>query len=574
MKPENLLTFDFETDPFLKGRFPRPFLGAVFNGEASSIFWGEEKKVVEKTIEFICQYCHGTKTKVYAHNGGKFDFYYLLPFLIKKFGHENLHLKVIGSRIAQIKTPLFTLRDSYALIPMKLAALGGKKEIEIEKLESDVRELHKQEIIEYCVQDCVALHSALMKYADEYGLSALTAAGSAGRQLQTTFDTKIPKSNHIFDSRFREFYFGGRVEFFDLGKLSGEFKIVDINSAYPHAMLSAHWYSRGFKISKEIPKDRPEISFYEVKCFSKGAFPFRGEDGGTCFPHENQIYKVTGWELMEAIKLNFVSNLRILKCYTPILTQSFERYTEHFYKLKKQADAENNQEQRNWAKLMMNSLYGKFALNPRKFKDVILSPTGFDEMMGYEKSFEDEEFLGVTFWQRDSEKDETKMRFANVACAASITGYVRANLLRSMNACEGVVYCDTDSIICRKLGPKLKIGTELGEWKLEAEVEELHIAGKKLYAAKIKNAKPGKEWKTASKGAKLSHNQLIELSQGESVTYEFQAPNLSPFSKPHYVKRKIVRADKIKKRGTEKIFLKNENKSAAFKSSEQSDITN
>ncbi len=152
------------------------------------------------------------------------------------------------------------------------------------------------------------------------------------------------------------------------------------------------------------------------------------------------------------------------------------------------------------------------------------------------------------------------MQFNNVATAASITGCVRAFLARSMAQCKGVLYCDTDSIIARDTS-RLSLGNELGEWKLEKECDEIYIAGKKLYAAHDYRGTPPqppegkkpewKEWKTASKGVRLTADEICQVAQDETdkgISYSFEAPNFSVFSGVTFTKRTVRRDDQRKKK--------------------------
>jgi hypothetical protein len=186
------------------------------------------------------------------------------------------------------------------------------------------------------------------------------------------------------------------------------------------------------------------------------------------------------------------------------------------------------------------------------------------KVLKFEHSYDDLE-RGLSFWQVASNDDESKtpMSFYNVSTAASITGCVRAFLMRSIAKCSGVLYTDTDSLIARDVSG-LEIGNELGQWKLEKTCDAVWIGGKKLYCAHASNAKEieakaaaesdeGKKqkllkgiYKTASKGVRLSVPDLISVCEGEERSYSFDAPNYSPFSKPGFTTRKIVRADKRK----------------------------
>ena len=79
-----------------------------------------------------------------------------------------------------------------------------------------------------------------------------------------------------------------------------------------------------------------------------------------------------------------------------------------------------------------------------------------------------------------------KLRFYNIATAASITGAARSVLMRAIADAVDPIYCDTDSIICRRLGPNQTLSdTELGAWKVESTFDELLICGRKTYGAKV-----------------------------------------------------------------------------------------
>lgn len=131
------------------------------------------------------------------------------------------------------------------------------------------------------------------------------------------------------------------------------------------------------------------------------------------------------------------------------------------------------------------------------------------------------------------------MRYYNVATGASITGYVRAMLWESIATSKGVLYCDTDSIAVRNAGPSVILGKELGQWKLEGEFSKAGIAGKKLYIFKGKNAKGKTIYKSASKGARLTHRQLWEVAKGSTVIFKNPVPTFSVTHQTVFTNRTI-----------------------------------
>ncbi len=148
----------------------------------------------------------------------------------------------------------------------------------------------------------------------------------------------------------------------------------------------------------------------------------------------------------------------------------------------------------------------------------------------------------------------------NVATAASITGYVRAMLLRASHENGGAIYCDTDSLMLKSI-KNIPCSDKLGDWKLELTMDStvkkgirkaiehdsgVWLAGKKLYAAYGMNPKGEWKWKIASKGVKLSPERIISVAKGKMETMIFDAPTFSLFSKPKFITREIRRADKRK----------------------------
>ena len=118
-----------------------------------------------------------------------------------------------------------------------------------------------------------------------------------------------------------------------------------------------------------------------------------------------------------------------------------------------------------------------------------------------------------------------QQQFYNVATSASITGFVRAFMWRAMCQCSGVLYCDTDSIAALDVS-SLDYGDELGQWDLEGRFDYGAIGGRKLYAFHYQDQpqrfdwsdkSTHKHWKMASKGVKLTPEQMIRVAKGSTV---------------------------------------------------------
>jgi len=594
---EKFAVFDLETDPFKRGRLQiHPFCSGLSDGKTSRVWWGK-KCVPDMLAECRNLAKRGVKI-IYAHNGGNFDFHFLLGCLPV----SDCKFLCIGKRIVQLITPWgFEFRDSFAIIPKALAQYN-KTKISYKKFESDIREKYKEEILAYLRDDLRDLHNMVSGFAKRFPLE-LTLSSATAKILKTEYDADIGRSDEAYDATYRPYYFAGRVQFWGLGKIPHKCATVDINSAFPWAMTLPHAHHFEFDIdtgNKAFFKKNFEQSFFTVECDSTGDLPLRKKDGGVDFPIGRFVFHVTGWELKAAMEVGTAKNVTVLIRHTPKETKDFKRFVLEFYGAKVAAKLRGDKEEEFFNKIVLNAAYGKTALNVKRYSEVAVTgiydtPEGdpklepkqlkelgwkfnakdelIDEngkpvtrrklekakaLAGWEVSWDDED-RGLTFHKRNAYRPGFD-KFVNVATAASITGCVRALLIRSKAKCKNVVYCDTDSLTAEDVSNLPLSDTELGHWKLEMIYdpktkcplspdgkEGFWIAGKKLYAGLGKL--PGKEakWKLASKGVKLTPEQIIKVALGGTKKHTSMAPVFSVFSKPSFVKRTIRRADKMGK---------------------------
>lgn len=518
-KQRTFAVADCETDPFLHGRIPTPFIWGLYDGTIYKEF--------SDTASFV-EYVADQEIDVYAHNGGKFDWHFILDYIAR--GSE---VKVIAGRLAQLRLGKAKLLDSYSLLPTPLAAFN-KQEFDYTKLESDNRRFHMPEIRAYLKSDCVNLYRYLEAYFAEYP-RALTLAGAAFKVWKSMSGVKVPKTGIGLYEKFKPYYFGGRVECFETGILNGPFKIIDINSAYPRAMLEPHPWGKNFETSNTLPAvDKWGMCFIHVTGHSLGAFPVRDEKtGGVSFPHGCGEFYVTGHEFAAALETGTFSPDRIIAVHRFTASINFADYVNHFYKKKLAAEASGDTTGRLFAKLFMNSLYGKFASNPQQYRDYIIDDWGKMDYEMERDGWTAGDVIGESqLYSRPLDEDD--MHFYNLATGASITGWVRAFLWRSINAVERPLYCDTDSIVCAATG-NLRLSDALGDWGVDGVADQIAIAGKKLYAARLDDGTT----KTASKGARLDAEEIERVAAGDVVTYRSEAPTFSIARGHHFVIRNI-----------------------------------
>lgn len=246
------------------------------------------------------------------------------------------------------------------------------------------------------------------------------------------------------------------------------------------------------------------------------------------------VGKFSGWffskELDNAIKLGY--KITILKGYkfdkNEIL---FKDFIEVLYDMRlrfKKGEAMNLV-----AKLLMNSLYGRFAMNPVFPKVQIMSQAEFEEFMTKSNEAEkvqsfqvfDNGHVAVTFLP-DTDKmlnNNIPMRAdVSIGISAATTAYSRIlmSLFKNKDGIK-IYYSDTDSIVTNLPPDKLLelfpgiIGPEIGQLKLEQEIEKAVFLSPKCYL--LENNKGEKIIKI--KG--LAQNKLLDSFKNELTLHSF-----------------------------------------------------
>lgn len=536
-RAKQVLTCDCETDPFQHERVPKPFLWGLYDGKVFAHF--------DNTSDFV-NAVFNRRIILYAHNGGKFDFMYLLKFV------TETKAQIINGRIVSMMLGACELRDSFAAVPVGMGEIQ-KEAIEMWKLEENVRHLHKEEILFRNRTDCIYLYDLMKQYRQNAGTRTTIASNALSFSKKIGID--MGRTTGHFDEEFRQYYFGGRTQVFQPGTHT-DLSVIDIRSSYPFAMLHDHWTGSERHATTSLDRLSPEQiqrSMITIRCTSHGAFPIKtlGANGGLNFPHKFDEFKITGWEYIVAKEFNLIEDERIMSVTYAEKTINFSDYVKYWFDYKQSHPKKIDIINYTIGKIMMNSLYGKASQNPAKYHDYMIVPGGtdLDRENGwtlYTEYDEHEIHRREALWKykdmEDREGIEWKSRnlFFNVATAASITGFARAHLLRAIHTIgiENVIYSDTDSIVCKSSVDltKLDMTSAIGAWELETEHAPIgHFAGKKLYGIRTLDGST----KIASKGSKLNFDQIARIVNGETITWENPAPSFKIDGSAKFVKRQI-----------------------------------
>jgi hypothetical protein len=541
-----IAVIDCETDPF--GWNPKkfdenevhPFVWGFYSLSESTYheFWNDnvneygDYSATRKLVEFL----QGEDYIIYAHNGGKFDFMFLLPWL-----DEDITL--VNGRIAKATLGTCELRDSFMILPVPLSAMEKQTGFDYEtKMHYARRHLYRDEISTYLKSDCKNLAEWVGNFITRYGVK-FTLASTSMMEIKNS-GYNIIKMNEKHDEKFRPYFFGGRVQCFQKGKFTGPLQYVDINSAYPYAMLHNHPTGGIYTEFKDkLPKrGRNTCYFATILAVSSGCLPLRDADGKLIYHTDNvaREYNATGWEIEAGLDTGTLDIKKVIIGYRYISIANFEKFILGYYALKNAS--EKGSPEYLFSKLIMNAGFGKWGMNPREFKAYKLMPYGQSppkpkkpsdgpEFKPYADHFE------YSVWYAP---DPDMHGFYNVATAASITGFVRAYLWRHICASKGVIYCDTDSLICTEFSGQ--IGNMLGEWSLECVVDTAWIAQRKMYCLLV-DSNPWKsaideagkltlwfapQYKIASKGVRLSPQEIIDgVEFGGKVNFQKPSPAFS-----------------------------------------------
>jgi DNA polymerase elongation subunit (family B) len=495
------IVFDIETINWIE-----PYATGVYDGEEFTLFEG--KNCIKEFLDFFLTKRHRGMI-AYAHNGGKFDFSFLLKELFRNTDYEKFSIEPlrVGSRISQIKiyrlarikrgehkgelrkADCWILRDSFALLGFSLEKLTNNFNVEHKKGDFEHSKINwknwkelKKEWLPYLKDDCRGLFEVVTKFEKRIlemfntNLAKIVTIAQLAMVVyrKNYLPLEIPNYTSI-ESDIRKSYFGGRTEIF---KMHGEnLNYYDVNSLYPFVMLEKEfpvgspYYTKSFNL---WDFGIAQIEAIAPKDLKIPVLPYRTEDKKLIFP----VGKIKGWyptpEIQKAVEKGY--KVKILGGYVFEKKPLFKNYIKRLYKLKK--NSKKNSVDYMTSKLLMNSLYGKFG--QRRIKSqYFINPK---DKIGLEPLdiFED-----IPIYTKEV---NSKACHILPAIASFVTSYARLELYKWFEEVEkqekSVYYCDTDSIVTDAILP---FGKELGELDLEQVIQKGIFVLPKMYAIKTKN---------------------------------------------------------------------------------------
>lgn len=446
---------------------------------------------------------------IFAHNA-LYDLSTVFGNIIKTLDNKAVFN---GSQFILARKDSTTFADSINIFATSLETIGkliGYPKGETpDKFKKGIKEEITEEDFKYCIQDCRILYTALIDIFAEIGCIRVTLASLSMAYFRRNYlkDTFFYNENvyKFFDS-----YYGGRVECFRLGKVYA--KKFDINSMYPNAMKNST-FPNPAKITKidspTLQKLIYELEYNEglatIKVKHKknffGYLPVKSK-GKLIFP----VGTFTGtWNFPEirlALKHKMITILEVKEIYSaPKQESPFKEFVDDLYTKRLNS---NDEFKRYQLKIILNSLYGKFA-QKRKFDSTYVENLSTEQI----DLFSDKaKIVPFNMERNDAYIIEEKEEYSYntiPSYSSYITSNARVQLLELIHEYKDndIVYCDTDSLAFQNDKIPVRTGSGLGEFKAEPKII-IEILGNKSYIELNEKY----ERKTVLKGVKKGSEEI------------------------------------------------------------------
>ena len=444
----------------------------------------------------------------YAFNA-QYEWRYFLPWLLDSGYRLDIGMRT-ETDIYQIKVEveggLVIMRDAAALFKpgTSLANFADSFCPELPKLSIDIAHFNPTdpEHIDYAMRDVDILCAGmgrldrLLKRHFCVGVGH-TAAGTAMKGWQKTIPTGTYHNASEWgdvEDFIREGYYGGLVFLTrdDCLESCDDVPIavtVDINSSYPSVMCD--FGVPDGQVIKSIDYESGVMGVYRVRVTAPEGLvipilPARNRRGDMRWQRGTFETVVTNRELIFAVKQGYVVQDVLEGVAYDKVAFPFTDFIESCETIRKNYKGQTEEE---LAKLMQNSLYGKFGSRRERCQVFQVGDgEGLDDAMPLD--------IDSRLWVRSEFHDMMKTR---PEWAVFITAHARLKLMQAAYSVgiENVLYGDTDSLtVLNGAEQHLDIGPGYGQFKIEKKWRVFRAIAPKVYAGRLMDG----EYKGAAKG--------------------------------------------------------------------------
>lgn len=456
-------------------------------------------------IDSFINYCSliNESSSFYFHNlkfDGEFIIHYLLTHGFVHVNEKKLGVNQFSTIISDLNVfycikvkfkeeVIISFFDSLKLLNFSVEEVAKAFNLSIKKLEIDYKAKREKghkitdEEKEYLKHDVMIMSLALEKMF-EMKITRMTIASNAMNFFKDTISKKRFEEwfkPPLYDKDLRQAYKGGFTYLNEIyrGKEVKEGIVLDVNSLYPSVMYySPMPYGEGIYFDgKYVPDKLYNLYIQNITCqfrIKKDMIPTIQIKNNLSFVPTEYLSSSNG----ESINLTLTNvDLKLFLEHYDIYdvsynwgwkykssTKIFKSYIDYWNELKVKATKEGNKPLRTIAKLMLNSLYGKFAA----------SPEGRSKMPYLDNNI-------VKY--KLSELEERTAYYLPISIF--ITSWARDKTIRSAQAVyHRFIYADTDSLHLEgtDIPENLLISdTELGKWKIESTFKRGKYLRQKCY---------------------------------------------------------------------------------------------
>jgi hypothetical protein len=555
-KSYDLGVFDIETTTgFGENKFDRkncvlidPYCIGMYLFKTYKLFIGLD--CVKQFVDYLFQ-LPPAKYQLYAHNGGTFDFLFVLKelFLRNTVAVKNC-LEIDGSlvnisiliRHPKTETSVscltkITFRDSCPLFShQSLEVLADTFAPEVPKLVGTVHHdlitkdnftEHLPEVEKYLYNDVLGLYTVLINAAEKFSsifkLNILNCFTSSSLSRKFFLGTHYNQLNYPLynlpiemDNTLRNAYYGGRCECFKIGTIGGPIYYYDVTSEYPYTMTMPMPF--GLPTYKKLNEDQiqqiTDPGIYHVMVKGKSItginiLPYKSENG-LIFPNFESWTK--GWWYWEELNLALKYGYQVIPIEAFVFGEScyFKETVIKLFELKKEARKNKDKGLETMAKVMINSLYGFWATRVQDIAKLVMhTTTTWDSALYFIETYSLLSQIRINNTNIYRVRENLDIDYSYVPISIACTARARIYIWELINNIEQrggkVYYCDTDSVITN-----FKIegtdyeniimkdrGIQLGEIKNEFGYENfvdlVTIIGPKMYAFQNINREISKE---------------------------------------------------------------------------------
>lgn len=456
-------------------------------------------------IDSFINYCSliNESSSFYFHNlkfDGEFIIHYLLTHGFVHVNEKKLGVNQFSTIISDLNVfycikvkfkeeVIISFFDSLKLLNFSVEEVAKAFNLSIKKLEIDYKAKREKghkitdEEKEYLKHDVMIMSLALEKMF-EMKITRMTIASNAMNFFKDTISKKRFEEwfkPPLYDKDLRQAYKGGFTYLNEIyrGKEVKEGIVLDVNSLYPSVMYySPMPYGEGIYFDgKYVPDKLYNLYIQNITC----QFRIKKDMIPTIQIKNNLSFVPTEYlssSNEESINLTLTNvDLKLFLEHYDIYdvsynwgwkykssTKIFKRYIDYWNELKVKATKEGNKPLRTIAKLMLNSLYGKFAASPEGRSKI---PYLDNNIVKYKLS----------------ELEERTAYYLPISIF--ITSWARDKTIRSAQAVyHRFIYADTDSLHLEgtDIPENLLISdTELGKWKIESTFKRAKYLRQKCY---------------------------------------------------------------------------------------------